>query len=149
MSTKWDVRFLDLAQLVSGWSKDQSTKVGAVVVRDRRILATGYNGIARGLDDELEHRHVRPQKYEYFAHAEENALLNCAREGISTQGADIFVTHFPCARCARGIIQAGLRRVVYRDSEAIKARWSESNDISREMFREVGIKLREYPEEFR
>lgn len=109
--TKWDLRFLEMAQLVASWSKDPRTQVGAVLVgQEREILAVGYNGFARGTSDdgywdrEHKHRHV--------IHAEENAILNAARSGTRIQGATLYVTHHPCCHCSGVLIQAGITRVV-------------------------------------
>jgi dCMP deaminase len=110
----WDEYFLHLAQVVATRSKDPSTQVGAVIVRDRTIVATGYNGFPRGANDNIPERYDRPLKYTWMCHAEENALLNAAREGIKVEGGTIYVTPLsPCMRCARGIIQAGIKEVVY------------------------------------
>ena len=92
---KWDYRFLDLAAVVASWSKDGSTKVGAVITDpDHRVVSLGFNGFPRGLDDvDL----PREEKLRRTLHAEENALLFASRP---LDGCSIFVTHPPCARCA-------------------------------------------------
>jgi dCMP deaminase len=110
----WDEYFLHLAQVVATRSKDPSTQVGAIIVQDRTIVSTGYNGFPRGVNDNISERYDRPLKYTWMCHAEENALLNAAREGIKVEGGTIYVTPLsPCMRCARGIIQAGIKEVVY------------------------------------
>jgi dCMP deaminase len=105
----WDKRFLELAALVGGWSKDPSTKVGAVIVRpDRTIASLGYNGFPRGVDDtykDREHKLLRT------VHAEMNAILS-AREPVN--GYTLYVTPLcPCSNCAAAIIQSGIKRIVY------------------------------------
>ena len=86
-SDKWNRRFMDLAFMVASWSKDPSTKTGAVVVGpDREIRATGYNGLVRGVDDNKPERLERPTKYDFFEHAERNAVYNACLTGTSLKG---------------------------------------------------------------
>lgn len=109
--TNWDLRFMELADHVAQWSKDRNTKVGAVIVKDRDPLSIGYNGFPRGCDDESDERHERPAKYDWVLHAEENAIINAARQGKMTMGADMYVNWFPCAKCAGMIVNAGIKRI--------------------------------------
>lgn len=105
---KWDRRFLEMAELVATWSKDPSTKVGAVIVDQRnRIIATGFNGFPRGCDDSTVERDIKLLR---TIHAEENALLFAQRDVTDMF---LYVTRPPCARCAAKIVQAGIARVVY------------------------------------
>ena len=107
---KWDKNFLELAKTVSTFSKDPSTKVGAVIVDDdNRVISIGYNGFPKGLKDD--HRlDNRDLKYDMVVHAEANALLFA---NAPTKGCTIYTWPFqPCSRCASLIIQAGIRRVV-------------------------------------
>ena len=93
MSNKWDIRFLELAKHISGWSKDPSTKVGCVVVgEDREIRSTGFNGFPRGISDDNERLTDRNKKYPLICHAEENAIMHAARIGVSLKGSTAFVT---------------------------------------------------------
>lgn len=143
--SKWDVRFLRLALEVSTWSKDRSTQVGAVIVGDDRSPGPyGYNGFPRFIDDEKEERHIRPTKYNWTEHAERNAIYNAARMGVALKGSTIYVTHVPCADCARAIIQVGITRVV-ADAACMKGtfseRWSEAAEITREMLAEANIPI--------
>lgn len=134
--------------MVSDWSKDNSTQVGAVVVnKDREIVATGFNGMPRGVNDDLPERHARPAKYIVMEHAERNAIYSAARRGISLKDCTIYVTSKPgkfppCSDCARGIIQAGISRVVGEPivGEAWE-RWKESCEAGFQMFAEAGVKL--------
>lgn len=143
---KWHLRFIELAKLVASWSKDRSTKVGAVAVGPyREICSVGYNGMPRGVNDDVEARHQRPEKYSYFEHAERNLLFNASRIGARLQNCTIYITHYPCADCARGIIQSEFKALYYQEdtsNEAIafRARIGESHLISFEMLSEVGIK---------
>ncbi len=97
---KWDQRFLNVANEVADWSKDPGTCVGSVLVKDRRILATGYNGFPAGLDDSPERYANRELKLAYTVHAEVNALLNAAKNGAETKGSTLYVTFPPCVSCS-------------------------------------------------
>ena len=110
---KWHYRFMDIAKLISTWSKDTSTKTGAVIVGpDKEIRATGYNGFVRGVDDDVFERFERPTKYDFFEHAERNAIYNACLCGTSVKGCVLYATHFPCTDCTRAIIQSGIKLVV-------------------------------------
>lgn len=116
----WDSYFLQLAALISTRSKDRSVQVGAVIVDCmHNVISSGYNGFARGIDDDVDSRHERPTKYLWIVHAEENAILAAARSGHSTLNCLLYCTHPPCSRCARGIIQAGIVGVYYPDCVTI------------------------------
>jgi dCMP deaminase len=141
MTLKWDVRFLELAKHISSWSKDPSTQVGAVAVKDRRILATGYNGFPRGVADLPGRLENRNEKYLRTVHAEANAIAQAAKNAISLADADIYVWPFiPCSSCCTLLIQAGIRRVVV-PTTTIPDRWEESFNMSQAMFSEAGIDL--------
>jgi dCMP deaminase len=140
---KWDLRFLALAEHISGWSKDPSTKVGCVVVGpDREIRSTGFNGFPRGIEDRADRLADRAQKYPLICHAEENAIMHAARIGISLKGCHAYVTWPPCTRCARSLIQAGVSEVIYPADLEIPDRWQEDFQISSDMFAEGGIHVR-------
>ncbi len=141
--SKWDYRFLELADTVAGWTKDGSTGVGAILVSpDRTIVATGYNGLPRGLDDERPERQGRPEKYFWTEHAERNAIYDAARRGVSTRGCKLYITHPPCADCARGIIQAGIVGVCFRVPSAdFMIRWIESAKKAAEMLEEADVDM--------
>ena len=108
----WNKKFMDIAKDVAQWSKDKSTGVGAVIVKHNRVIATGYNGFPEHIDDEKPERHERPEKYSWTVHAEENAIISCARIGVSTQDAVMYCTWFPCAGCARMLVNAGIKKIV-------------------------------------
>ena len=112
MKTNWDKRFLDLAEHISTWSKDTSSKVGAVIVLNKRVISTGYNGFPQGYDDDDPKNHERPLKYDLVNHAEENAIINAARMGHATEGATMYLNWFPCASCAGDVVNAGISRLV-------------------------------------
>jgi dCMP deaminase len=141
--TSWDRYFISVAALVSTRSKDPSSQVGAVLVKDNTIITTGYNGFPRGCDDTNQERYKRPLKYSWMVHAEENALLNAGRQGVSTQGTTLYVTPFrPCYKCARAIVQCGVRKVVCQNIHTDEA-WEKEFLVSREMFAETGIEYTE------
>lgn len=138
---KWDRRFLELARLVGSWSKDPSTKVGAVIVdASRRVVSVGYNGFPRGCDDSPDVYADREKKYRRVIHAERNALLFCGR---SVAGCTLYTTPFPpCAPCAAMFIQAGISRVVApAPSAELAARWGDDLDAAADLFREAGVLL--------
>lgn len=143
-SEKWHKRFMEVAELVKTWSKDPSTKVGAVVVGpDREIRSTGYNGLVRGVDDNKPERLERPTKYDFFEHAERNAVYNACLIGTSLKGCVIYVTSMPCPDCARAIIQSGIKMVVTHkvtiDENSPANTWRDKLIYSEEMFKEAGI----------
>ena len=143
MSEKWDLRFGELAKHISQWSKDPSTKVGCVVVgEDREIRSTGFNGFPRGISDDVERLVNREMKYPLICHAEENAIMHAARIGVSLKGSTAYVTWPPCSRCARSLIQAGIKEVVYSTEEEVPERWVEDFTISCDMLTEAGVTIR-------
>lgn len=140
----WDQRFLALARHISGWSKDPSTKVGCIIVGgDREIRSTGFNGFPRGIADD-ERLSDRDFKYPIICHAEENAIMHAARIGVALKGCTAYVTLMPCTRCARGLIQAGIREVVVIDEE-IPERMREDMDRSLNLLHEACIIIRRIP----
>lgn len=136
---KWEARFLGVAREVSGWSKDYSTKVGCVLVSpDGVIVATGYNGLPRGVKDTSE-RMERPAKYLWTVHAEAAAVANAARTGARLAGATAFVSHAPCASCARLLLNAGIARVVVGPGTTSMP--DEEFEAAAIMFYEAGVKV--------
>ncbi|HIN09723.1 MAG TPA: dCMP deaminase family protein [Phycisphaerales bacterium] len=139
MEQKWHERFLELADCIATWSKDPSRGVGAVIVSPmRQVLATGYNGLPRGFEDQPE-RLQRPVKYDLIVHAEMNAIIQCARNGISPVGATLYSSFSPCIHCSLSIVQAGINRVVTRPIEKGDEDWNDSIEKSVVLFEEVGI----------
>jgi dCMP deaminase len=112
----WDTYFISMADTARLKSKDRSTTVGAVIVRDTYVVATGWNGFPRGINDDNPAYHERPMKYCVTEHAERNAIYNAAAEGAATAGCIMYITHNPsfgiCTDCARAIIQSRIVRVV-------------------------------------
>lgn len=146
--SQWDQRFFKLAQHIGSWSKDRSSKNGAVVVGpNREIRSTGYNGFPPGVDDNEEERHVRPAKYIFTEHAERNAIYFAANVGVSLEGCTMYATMFPCADCARGIIRCGIKRVVtlpVPEPNGVPGDWRVSCVHARDMFNEAGVMVDSY-----
>jgi len=135
--TDWNQRFMELAQHVAGWSKDPSTKVGAVIVNnDKQVLGLGYNGFPRGVHDCTERYRNREVKLLFVAHAERNALDNAP----SVEGATLYSTLFPCTECAKGIIQRGIRTVVTTTPNETQSKRFNCQ-TSKIMFNEAGVEL--------
>ena len=141
----WTEYFLGIAEQVKLNSKDLSTQIGAVIVgKDNEVLSTGYNSFPRGLDDSLQERQERPEKYFWFEHAERNAIYNAARVGTPLKGSVIYLTSgLPCMDCARGIVNSGITEV-YCKSECTtknKEKWEESQRKSLQLLYECGVKV--------
>ena len=142
---KWDARFMEMAKVVSGWSScyKQNRQVGAVVVRDKRILTTGYNGASSGIASCKERGECLREKMGipsgtrqemcYAVHAEQNAIIQAAKLGLSLEGATLYGTPQTCSLCSRMIINSGSKRVVYDAGYP--------DDFSLELFRESGVEL--------
>lgn len=138
----WVNYYKQLANTVKLKSKDKYTQIGAVIVgEDGEIVSTGYNSFPRGLDDGIDERQERPEKYYWFEHAERNAIYNAARIGVSTKGTTMYLScGLPCADCARGIINAGVRRIFCERVDVTKGElWKESQERSWDMFLETGV----------
>lgn len=137
--SKWDRRFYNLAVHVSSWSKDESTRVGAVIVDNKkRIVSIGFNGFPAGVDDTIT---SRDQKLRRTVHAEVNALSFANR---SVEGCTVYVTHAPCSNCAAVLIQHSIGAVAFPEPEpAFLERWGESYIEAVEMFREAGVYVME------
>jgi dCMP deaminase len=140
----WVTYYRQLANTVKLKSKDKYTQIGAVIVgKDGEIVSTGYNSFPRGLDDGLDYRQERPEKYYWFEHAERNAIYNAARIGVSTKGTTMYLScGLPCADCARGIINSGIKRIFCERVDVTKGElWKESQERSWDMFMETGVKV--------
>ena len=142
---KWDVRFMQMARLVASWSScyQENRQVGAVIVKDKRILTTGYNGAPSGLVSckdkgeclrkKLNIASGTRQEICYAVHAEQNAIVQAAKMGISINGATIYVTHQPCSICTKIIINSGIKKVIYREGYP--------DDFSMQLFAEAGVEI--------
>lgn len=141
MNNKWDKRYLALAKEIAGWSKDPSSKIGAVAIGNKgQVLTQGFNGFARGVDETDLLRWERPVKYTYIVHAEMNAIYNASYNGVSLDGSTLYVWGLPtCSECAKGVIQVGINRVVMPNHK-YPDHWVESFKLSSSMFDEAGVK---------
>tara|TARA_Y100000592_G_scaffold77909_1_gene122319 strand:+ start:1517 stop:1984 length:468 start_codon:yes stop_codon:yes gene_type:complete len=136
---KWDARWLEMAGIVSTWSKDPSTQIGAIAVKDKRLISTGYNGFPRGIQDLDDRWNNREEKYKYVVHAEMNCIYNANYHNQSLKGSTMYIVGLPvCHECAKGIIQAGVIRVVAEFKDA-PLKWARSTEITEKMFKEAGI----------
>lgn len=137
VNNKWSARFLELAHTVSTWSKDPSTKCGAVICQGKKVKGLGFNGYPKGIDDKDD---VRTLKYEKTIHAEVNAVLD-AGIAHSCLPTTIYVWPMPpCARCAAVIAQSGITEVVVGIPKGTDlTRWVDSFSIAKGIFEEAGI----------
>lgn len=124
---KWHYRFMDMAKMISTWSKDPSSQIGAVAVNDeRRILATGYNGFPKGIADTEERLNDKDEKYPRIVHAEMNALMNALYSGVSLKDSTLYVYGLPvCPSCTKCVIQAGIKRLVIPSAKTDKGNWQQ------------------------
>lgn len=136
--SRWDKRFLAIVDMITSWSKDPSTKCGALIVRpDRAVVSYGYNNFPAGIMDTAERLNDRPTKYELVVHAETNALLFTHE---SVEGYIMYVSAVPCCRCAMNIIQARIAKVICRPpTDDYLSRWSDSVDKTLSLFQEAGV----------
>lgn len=142
---KWDIRFLRLAREISTWSKDPSTKVGAVLVGPGRdVISVGYNGFARGCCDHPDKYADRATKLASVIHGEENALLFSDRWRLL--GATCYTFPWqPCGPCASKLIQAGIKRVVSLTADdAVIKRWGASLEVGEANFKDSNVELKLY-----
>lgn len=140
----WDSYFMSLVYLVAMKSKDESTKLGAVIVGpDKEIRSTGYNSFPRRIKDNKPERQERPEKYYWFAHAERNAIDNAARMGLSLKNCRMYTQGIPCMDCARSIVQVGINLVIIDKKWGgdWNDKWSENSKRTKELFDEAGVEL--------
>lgn len=141
MNDKWDRRFLALAQFVSQWSMDPSTKTGAVIVdQNRRVVSLGYNGFAKGVTDSPERYQCRETKLRCTIHCETNAVLFAQRD---LSGCTLYTWPLSsCSRCAALVIQSGIKRCVAPPlPKHLKNRWADECRLAAEQFSEADVEL--------
>jgi len=140
-----DEYFMEMAQLVSSRSTCLRRKVGAVIVKEKRVLSTGYNGSPKGTKHCEELGCIRVKlnvpsgtRHELCrgVHAEQNAVTQAAYFGVSVDGATIYTTTYPCSMCAKILINAGIKEIIYSEGYA--------DDLSKDLLEEAGIEIREY-----
>jgi dCMP deaminase len=137
----WGDKYIHLAKEISTWSKDPSTKVGAVVIGEHgQLLSQGYNGFPRGIKDSKERLNNRERKYELVVHAEMNAIYNASLTGVSLKDSTLYVYGLPiCNECAKGIIQVGIKKVVAMRPQIYNSEWDKSNKNAEALFREAEV----------
>ena len=147
---KWDIRFMQMAEVVATWSScaREGRAIGAVIVKDKRILTTGYNGAPSGIKscrekgecmrDKLGVESGTRQELCYAVHAEQNAIAQAAKLGVSVDGATIYVTHQPCTICTRIIINSGIKRIIYKHSYP--------DEFSVQLLKDAGVELIKFQE---
>lgn len=138
----WTGRFMSICNVVASWSEDRDRHVGAVIVGPaREIRATGYNGLPRGVKASDDTRFDRPsgEKFFWIEHAERNAIYNAARVGASLDKCTIYVNRYPCADCARAIIQSGISRVVSPPIPEFDGALDHSFSVSATLFAEADV----------
>jgi dCMP deaminase len=135
----WDQYFMAQSHLLALRSTCTRLAVGATIVRDKRMIAGGYNGsIAGGAHCIDEGCYVEDNHCVRTIHAEMNAILQCAKFGVSTEGAEIYVTHFPCLQCCKAIIQSGIRAVYYANDY-------KNHPFALQLFEQAGVKVQRVP----
>ncbi|MBM7697948.1 ComE operon protein 2 [Kurthia huakuii] len=135
----WDQFFMAQSHLLALRSTCTRLSVGATIVRDKRIIAGGYNGSISGDDHCIDKGcYVVDNHCVRTVHAETNALLQCAKYGTPTNGADLYVTHFPCLPCTKSIIQSGIKNLYY-------AKDYKNNDYAIELFEQAGVNVLHVP----
>lgn len=144
-----DDYFLALCDVAAQRSKDPSTQVGAVIVKHGDVLSTGYNGMPAGLIETPE-RWERPAKYALVVHAEENALLRAARKGVSVIGSTLYISLFPCSKCARVIANSGIQELVYNEEKTKAFERGDQHDfrLARTILSECGVAVRGHRPEY-
>lgn len=155
MTARWDNYFLDLALRAALMSKDPNTKVGAVAVRDRVPVMTGFNGFPMGISDHPDRLADREKKLGLIVHAEQNVIALAARHGVCLDGCTLYLAATddtglvwggpPCTRCTVHIIQAGFREVVSRPLKPVASKWHIDLAQARMVLAEAGIEYREVP----
>jgi dCMP deaminase len=142
----WPVYFMDIAELVSRRSTCLRRSVGAVAVKDKRILATGYNGAPSGIPHCLDVGCLREQegvasgeRHELCRgiHAEQNVIIQAARHGVSIEGAALYCTNLPCVICSKMLINAGIREIIYREGYA--------DTLSEELLKAAQVPVIQFP----
>ena len=143
----WDDYFMTLCRQVATRSTCLRHDVGAIIVRDKRILSTGYNGAPRGMKHCLEIGCIRDElkiasgtraEICRAVHAEQNAVIQCAIYSVSSEGSTIYITHQPCTICTKILINAGIRRIVYENAYP--------DDFSQKLLKEAGVTLEKWQE---
>lgn len=143
MNKKWDINFLRLAATIASFSKDK-TKIGAVIARDKILLSNGYNGFPSCVEDD-ERLLNRETKLKYTIHAEMNAILHAGKHSINIKDSTIYIYGlFPCQECAKHIVVAGIKKVVFVKRIECNQSWVEQFEFVKNLFEEAKIEMLEY-----
>lgn len=147
---KWDARFMEMAWVISKWAScfQPNRRIGCVIVKNKRIVTTGYNGAPAGIRTCVERGECLRKKIGvesgtraelcYAVHAEQNAIIQAAKLGVNIDGSTLYCTHQPCILCAKMIVNAGIVRVVYHSGYP--------DDFALDIFEEAGVKVECYTE---
>lgn len=143
---KWNVRFIELAEHFSTWSRDPSTKIGAIAISEsKQILSIGYNGFPRGIEDSEERLNDRETKYKFVVHAEKNLIYNATLNGVSLKNSNLYVFGLPCCgECAKAVIQVGIKKICCGFDGDYKDNWKESVEFAQNLFTEAKVDFTYY-----
>ncbi len=145
---KWDKRFMEMAEVIATWSScyQDNRKIGAIIVKDKRIMTTGYNGAPSGIESCVEKGECLRRKLDipsgtkhelcYAIHAEQNAIIQAARQGICIKDATLYCTHQPCVICSKMIVNAGITRIVYHHAYP--------DEFAMQILKEAGVKVERF-----
>lgn len=147
MSSDWKFRYLSLAKEISSWSKDPSSKIGAIAVGKKgNVLAQGYNGFPRNISDTFDRYQNREEKYSLIVHAEMNCIYNATYNGTSLDGSTLYIWGLPmCSECAKGAIQVGVEAVYWGTDREIPDLWLQSLEKTKEMLSEANVSIERLP----
>lgn len=137
--SKWDWRFIGIAEEVKTWSKDPRKQVGCVLAQGKRDISKGYNGFPESLSDDISKLTDPFYKGKVIIHAEVNAILNAAKFGVPTSGSTAYVTYHPCAPCASQLIQAGVMKVVCPSPHLADSKWVRDFELASQIMYEAGV----------
>ncbi len=148
---KWDKRFMEMAGVIASWAScyKQNRKIGCVIVKNKRIMTTGYNGAPAGVKTCVERGECLREKLGipsgtqheicYATHAEQNAIIQAAKLGVSIDGATLYCTHQPCTICTKMIINAGIKKIIYKEGYP--------DEFALKIMDEAGIEIQKYGED--
>jgi dCMP deaminase len=142
---KWDIRFVRIAREVSYWSKDPSTQVGSIAVRNRKIIATGYNGFPKNIKDRSKDLYDRERKLKLTVHGEMNMIYNAVEHGVKLEGSTVYIWGLPtCEDCWKGLVQTGVSRVVMPSIEFESGKWKDGCNHAKKFMEISDINITEY-----
>ena len=142
---KWDIRFIRIAREVAGWAKDPSTQVGSIAVKNRKIIATGYNGFPKTINDDSGRLADREKKLKLMVHGEMNMIYNAVEHGVKLEGSTIYIWGLPiCEDCWKGLVQTNVSRVVMPNIEFESGKWKEGCAHAKKFMEISNINITEY-----